>query len=95
MYALRFTGLRTKSGVISVESRVAIALRFCAGASYLDLQDIHGVSRSACYACFHEVVDAIIKCRSKIGAMKFPKTPEELEKLAAEFQASTFARTVS
>ena len=58
---------------IRVETRVAIAVRFCAGASYLDLQDIHGVSRTACYACFHQVVDAIVKCRSQIGAMKFPE----------------------
>ena len=43
-YALRSTGLKTKAGVIRVETRVAIAVRFCAGASYLDLQDIHGVS---------------------------------------------------
>ena len=72
---------------------MAIAVRFCAGASYLDLRDIHGVSRTACYACFHQVADAIVKCRSQIGAMKFPRTPEELQKLAAEFQASTFIRT--
>ena len=72
---------------------MAIAVRFCAGASYLDLQDIHGVSRTACYACLHQVVDAIVKCRSQIGAMEVPRTPEELQKLAAEFQASTFICT--
>ena len=92
-YALRSTGLKTKAGVIRVETRVAIAVRFCAGASYLDLRDIHGVSRTACYACFHQVSDAIVKCRSQIGAMEFPRTLEELQKLAAEFQASTFIRT--
>ena len=66
---------------------------FLRRASYLDLQDIHGVSRTACFTCFHQVVDAIVKCRSPIGAMKLPRTPEELQKLAAEFQASTFIRT--
>ena len=74
---------------------MAIALRFCAGASYLDLQDIHRVSRTAYYACFHQVVDAIVKCRSQIGAMKFLRTPEELQKLTAEFQASIFIRTTA
>ena len=85
-HALGYTGLRTKSGVISVETRVAIALRFCAGGSYLDLQDVHGVSKTSCYSCFHQVVDAIIECSSKIGPMKFPTTGEELKKLAAEFE---------
>lgn len=65
-------------------------MRFCAGASYLDLMDIHGVSRSACFDIFHDFVDAVIKCSSQVGAMKFPRTTEELEELSAEFQARTF-----
>ena len=70
---------------------MAIAVRFCAGASYLDLQDVHGVSRTACYAFFHQVVDAIVQIAD--WSDEVSRTPEELQKLAAEFQASTFIRT--
>ena len=75
---------------------MAIALRFCAGASYLDLQDIHGVSRTACYACFHQVVDAIVKCRSQIGAMKFPEHRMSFRSSPQNSrQAHSFVRTAS
>ncbi|CAN0428067.1 unnamed protein product, partial [Laminaria digitata] len=79
---------RTASGVISVETRLAIALRLCAGASYLDLLTVYGVSTTALYACLHDVVDAIISRQSEVGPMGFPTTPAELERLASEFQAS-------
>eukprot|EP00904_Undaria_pinnatifida_P012574 jgi/Undpi1/8447/HiC_scaffold_25.g10914.m1 len=91
----KYARLRTKSGVISVETRVAIALRFCAGGSYLDLQDVHGVSKTSCYSCFHQVVDAIIECSSKIGPMKFPTTGEELKKLAAEFEEKSDGQAIT
>ena len=75
---------------------MAIAVRFCAGASYLDLQDIHGVSRTACYACFHQVVDAIVKCRSQIGAMKFPEHRKSFRSSPQNSrQAHSFVRTAS
>ena len=71
---------------------MAIAVRFCAGASYLDLQHIHGVSHGVlCLlspSCGRHRQVQIADWSDEV-----PRTPEELQKLAAEFQASTFSRT--
>ena len=71
---------------------MAIAVRFCAGASYLDLQHIHGVSHGVlCLlspSCGRHRQVQIADWSDEV-----PRTPEELQKLAAEFQASTFIRT--
>ena len=37
-------------GAISVQSQVAMTIRWLSGASYLDLCDVHGVSRSTFYS---------------------------------------------
>ena len=45
---------------IIVESRLAMTLRYLAGASYLDCMDSHGVSRAAFYASVHVGLRAIL-----------------------------------
>ena len=54
------------------------------------------VSRTACYACFHQVVDAIVKCRSQVGAMKFPEHRKSFRSSPQNSrQAHSFVRTAS
>ena len=70
---------------MSVESRVAIALRMLAGASYLDLVHQHGVAIQTVYDCLWYVVDAI-NASDSVGSFCFPGGVEECRKLAAEFK---------
>ncbi len=72
-------------GEVTCESQVAICLRFLAGASYLDLQCVHGVSRATIYDVVSRVVTAINE-HSDIGAMRWPATPTEYYKAAAAFK---------
>ena len=48
---LPLAGVRTPLDFVAVESRVAMANRLLAGASYLDLLDVHGIHKSTAYLC--------------------------------------------
>ena len=73
-------------GAISVESQVAMTIRWLSGASYLDLFDVHGVSRSTLYMVTERVVDAIISS-SSVGTMKWPSSSVSMSDCAAAFKA--------
>ncbi|CAM9315284.1 unnamed protein product, partial [Ascophyllum nodosum] len=85
------TASRSSGGVVSVESRVAIAIRLLAGGSYLDLVDIHGVSTSTAYLCMWCVIDAINNTTG-VGDMCFPQDSKACRQLAAGFTARSGAR---
>ena len=70
---------------VTCESQVAICLRFLAGASYLDVQCVHGVSRATIYEVVSRVVTAISE-RRDIGAVQWPVTPAEYFTAASAFK---------
>lgn len=67
-----------------MESRVALALRWLAGGSYLDVADIHGVHKSTLFQCLWEVVEAING--SDIGAFRWSTTEKECAASAAAWR---------
>ena len=73
---------------IPVITRVAVTLRWLAGASYLDLCFAWGVSSSTFFSK-RGVLWPTISAMDKAFTMGFPKDdPERLEQLAAGFSAS-------
>ena len=60
---------------------VATALRFFAGASYIDLMRRSGISRPAVYKCIWRVVHAVI-LNDAVGYAKFPQTEAECQSVA-------------
>ena len=74
-----------------MKSRVAIALRLLAGASYTDIVDKHGVS-IATVGCRLSTVDCrgrgrdAINASDNVGPFCFPGGEEECCKRAAEFK---------
>lgn len=61
----------------TIAAPVAIAIRLFAGASYLDLMQIHGSSRTALYDGMWEVVDAIDNTPT-VGPVLLPMVCTEL-----------------
>jgi hypothetical protein len=51
--------LRSSGGRVEPDIRLALTLRLLAGASYLDTAMLFAVSRSSCYAVFHETISSI------------------------------------
>jgi hypothetical protein len=78
--------LRSSGGRIEPENRLALTLRLLAGASYLDAMMLFGISRSSCYAVFHETVDSIL------GRLQLPGLPfddlSKLQTISREFTES-------
>ena len=70
-----FAGMRTQSGVIRVHIRVAVALRMLAGASYLDIALLFGISVPTVFTILWEVIDAI-NSTPTVGGFFFPQTEE-------------------
>lgn len=66
------SGLRTNSGAISVQIRLALALRILAGGSYLDVAVMFGLGLPTVYEIFWQVVDAI-NATPEVGAFNFPQ----------------------
>ena len=72
--------------LIRVEVKLALALRYLAGGSPLDLRLLYHVSKSYVYKCVWLVVDAVNR-RLKV---EFPiDDVEKLQKLEAEFRAKS------
>ena len=72
--------------IIKPEVKLAIALRYLAGGSHLDLRLIYHVSSSFVYSCVWLVVDAINKHLN----IEFPIDDiEKLKRLEAEFRAQS------
>ena len=77
---------RTKSenagGYISPSMQLGMALRFCAGGSYLDIHDRYGVSSSSFYSLVFECLELIVEHYPIV----FPTDPAALQELAEGFR---------
>ena len=69
-------------GRVPKERMVALTLRWLAGASYLDVMDVHGISKATVYGVVDRVVSAINK--SSVGRFDFENN---LEARANSFRA--------
>ena len=80
--------LRSRSGnPIQVETRLAVALRFCAGGDPLDLKLIYGMSKAQVMLCVWRAVDAINLCLDNIN---FPiNDVAGLQEIESDFRAAT------
>lgn len=76
------TALRSKNGAISVEIRLAVALRVLAGGSYMDAGVIYGIGFNTVYACLWNVIDGINRTKT-VGQFRFPQKESDC-KIAAE-----------
>ena len=79
-----------RNGLIAPSTRFALAIRYFAGGSHYDLAPLMGLSVSDSYDSVNIVIDAIHKCPE--FNLKFPKTQEEQEKVAKEFEKRSEAR---
>ena len=70
-------------GRVPIEFRVAMTLRWLAGASYLDLCVIYRVSKATFFATVHAVTEAI--CHAGVGSFYTPATDVQLRSLAGGF----------
>ncbi len=52
-----------------------MTIQFLAGASYIDIVRIHGVSRQSVFKHVKKVIN-LIEDNEHIGAVEWPKTPE-------------------
>lgn len=77
------------NGPVELDVRMAVALRWFAGGSYLDIIISHGVSKSIVYDSIWAVVEAVNKCKEL--DLKFPSTPDECEAIASEFVQRSMA----
>tara|TARA_B110000046_G_scaffold159651_1_gene172307 strand:+ start:315 stop:1571 length:1257 start_codon:yes stop_codon:yes gene_type:complete len=80
--------LRSRSGnPIQVETRLAVALRFCAGGDPLDLKLIYGMSKAQVMLCVWRAVDAI---NLRLDNINFPiDDVAGLQEIESDFRAAT------
>jgi hypothetical protein len=78
--------LRSFGGRIVPEIRLALTLRLLAGSSYLDTVMLFGISRSSCYAVFHDIISSILS-RLEMSGLPFEDT-QKLDTLSREFSES-------
>ena len=77
--------LRTIKGSISVEIRLAVALRLLAGAAYGDTAILFGLADTTIYQILWEVIDAINNT-PEVGAFFFPEAEFDCRGHAARFK---------
>jgi hypothetical protein len=75
------------NGLITLDSRLAMALRLCAGGCKYDIAATHGVSPNEVYTSLWLVVDAVHACSAL--DIKFPSSHEEQQQLANDFKAKS------
>ena len=80
---------RTASPV-PIYSIVAIGLRYLAGASYIDLADIHGVSFDTVYKSVHSFLLACLQCDEL--QIEMPDCPEKWEVVRKSFADLSYKR---
>lgn len=77
---------RTRKADLPPVIQVVVALRFLAGASYLDLMRRSGLGKASVYKCIWNVVDAIIENKD-IGYALFPQTETQCKQKADQWAA--------
>ncbi|CAB1117881.1 unnamed protein product [Ectocarpus sp. CCAP 1310/34] len=63
---------RYRRGAVPTKIRLAIGLRMMAGASYLDVAVLFGVSKETVFSILWQVVDAINSTAAEVGPFVFP-----------------------
>ena len=76
--------VRTGKGPILTEIALHCLLRWLAGGSHLDIRISAGISIASFYTCIHRCIDAVLTCNQL--AINFPKSMNEIEASAQEFQ---------
>ena len=79
------TGLRRRSGAVAVETRLAIALRMMAGASYIDVAVLFGVAKETVFHILWQVVDAINRTPA-VGPFFLPRTMDDCTRQAKQWE---------
>lgn len=59
--------LRSSGGLVDPDARLALTLRLLAGASYLDIMMLFGISRSTVYTVMHATCDSVMSCLTLHG----------------------------
>ena len=77
--------MRTIKGAISVEIRLAMALRLLAGAVYGDIAILFGLADATIYKILWDAIDAINKT-PEVGAFYFTQTEFDCRGHAARFK---------
>ncbi|CAB1104477.1 unnamed protein product [Ectocarpus sp. CCAP 1310/34] len=76
---------RYRRGAVPTKIRLAIGLRMMAGASYLDVAVLFGVSKETVFSILWQVVDAI-NSTAEVGPFFFPQSEDECTRQAAEWE---------
>lgn len=76
-----------------MDIRLAVALRMFAGASYIDVAVLFGISKESVFHIMWQVVDAINNTPT-VGPFFFPHTREECARQAKEWEVSACAFVV-
>ena len=78
-----------RNGWITTEIRLACALRYFTGGSYLDIMLLHGIGKTDLYRSIWAVVHATNACTTL--QFSFPTTSAQCESIASEFSHRTKA----
>jgi hypothetical protein len=73
-----------RDDVILPKTKLMMTIRFLAGASYIDILRIHGVSRQAVFKHVKMVIRLIAE-NEHIGAVKWPETPEACDEFSLQW----------
>ena len=84
-YTTRYdlSSFHIQNGEIRLESHLAVALRYFAGGSYLDIPISHGIGKTDVYHSVRAVVHATNRCPRL--QFRFPATVAECQEIAADF----------
>ena len=77
---------RNRTGTSKIETAAVLhcLVRWLAGGSYLDVRLLAGISESSFYPCCYKAVEAILRLEQL--AIRFPTTPEAIEKSVQGFK---------
>ncbi len=89
LFDLLVDGLRSsprnpRVDVILPKTKLLMTIRFLAGASYIDIVRIHGVSRQSVFKHVKKVIN-LIADNEHIGAVEWPETPEACDEFALQW----------
>ena len=84
-----------RGGTISAEARTFIFTCYTSGASYLNISLITGASTTTVYKVIAEVRDAMnASLHPELNNIHFPRSKEDYEKIAKEFEDRSFGQAV-
>jgi hypothetical protein len=81
---LRLSPRNSRDDAILPKTKLMMTIRFLAGASYIDILRVHGVSRQAVYKHV-KIVIGLIADNARIGAVEWPETSEACAQFALQW----------